>query len=140
MRPDRSTMVSPATGNVKQEKRPVSIFRFIKISVLCMWAVSSLAAADVLYTWEDASGTLHISEKAPPADAQHTHRLDYEPQTSFETGVAEAALEEKYKESIWLKSFSANGVKIRSAIPGCTPVFAILVRIAAMMICGMGRP
>jgi len=91
------------------------ISRLVKFSVVFLGFACSFAAADVLFTWEDESGTLHISEKAPPAVAQNPRRLTFEPTASLGNNATAIQPGEEYTESLWLQKVDMAKQKRREA-------------------------
>ena len=89
--------------------------RFLILSVIFLWFASFPAVGGVLWTWKDQSGTLHISKKAPPSDAQYPDSFTLEPKASSKTDATKNTLEEKYKESLWLKKVDQAKQKRRKA-------------------------
>jgi hypothetical protein len=113
-----STLVSPWKGVVcchkthgvleywnKYRQIGVSmVVHLIRISIWFLVFTSFQGFADTLYTWTDADGVIHISEKKPPANALQTSLLAYIPSRPPDTKDAAASSAEQHTESVWLSA------------------------------------
>ena len=75
----------------------------IKISLAFILLAAHPVFAEAVYTWMDADGVLHISEKEPPPHALQMHRMMFGAVSPSKIGPAPESADEKARESGWLR-------------------------------------